>query len=310
MKQHSDTKYTSCKKTGLLPIVLLFLLAPPLVAPGYTDTDRQHTGDHASTPKKNLWLKRLHFSITGLQLDFEELNETTTISPLDRFIPSSDQPWTIDWQQDMFYWSLVYDFFDAPLFTLTSGLHFGVSQGEFTATNTVTGFNEWWRTEPAFLWGIHSAAEIFSEKRQGPFLRLRYNYFSASGDEEEEIVRNARPGNNADARTATFHWKNLETVALIGWRFSSLTPLTGLNYSRFKLRKKMSHHITKPGETPFESLLIATLNTEDARYEYKNTEELAWIIGVEWQPTESFRCVATSGINSHLGWQFEAQFSF
>lgn len=303
MKQHSDVKYISCKTAGLLSTVLLFLLTSPLVAPG----SELH---HASVPKKSLRRDRLHFSITARQLDFKELNETLTISPLDRFITPSDQPWTIDWQQDMFYGSLAYNFFDVPRFSLTSGLHFGVSQGEFTATNTVTGFNEWWRTEPAFLWGIHSAAEIFSEKRQGLFLRLRYNYFSASGEEEKEVVRNGRAGHDIDARTASFRWKNLEAEALVGWRFTSLTPLTGLNYSRFKLRKKMSHHITKTGETPFESLLIAALNAEDARYEYKNTEDLAWIIGVEWQPTESFRCVATSGINSYLGWQLEAQFSF
>ncbi|RWX45190.1 hypothetical protein H206_01364 [Candidatus Electrothrix aarhusensis] len=309
MKQHFDMKYTFCKKITL-PALLLFLLASPVVAPGYTATDQSSTEQQGDLIKKSRWENRLHFSITGRQLDFEKLNETLTSSPLDRFVTSSDQLWTIDWQQDMFYGSLVYDFIDAPLFTLSSGLHFGVSQGEFSATNTVTGFNEWWRTEPAFLWGVHSAAEIFSKKKQGLFMRLRYNYFSARGDEEEEIVRNALPRNNVDARTATFQWKNLETEALVGWRFSSLTPLTGLNYSRFKLQKKMSHHITKTGETPFESLLIAALNAEDARYEYKNTEELAWIIGLEWQPTEYFRCVATSGINSHLGWQLEAQFSF
>jgi hypothetical protein len=295
-------KYISYKTAALSSAVLLFLLASPPTAPG--------SELHASAPKKSLWRDRLHFSITGRQLDFEKLNETLTISPLDRFITSSDQPWTIDWQQDMLYGSLVYDFFDAPRFTLTSGLHFGVSQGEFTAANTVTGFNEWWRTEPAFLRGIHSAAEIFSEKRLGLFLRLRYNFFSASGEEEKEVVRNGRSGHDIDARTASFRWKNLEAEALVGWRFTSLTPLTGLSYSRFKLHKNVSHNRTDPGINSFENELIAALNAENAIFEYKNTEELAWIIGLEWQPTEYFRCVAASGINSHLGWQLAAQFSF
>ncbi|WP_339138259.1 MAG: hypothetical protein WGN25_08445 [Candidatus Electrothrix sp. GW3-4] len=309
MTQHYKIKYIFCRRTALFSIILFFLFAFLLVTPGYTYTDQQDVQHHERTTKKSSWWDRLHFSATARQLDFEDLNETLTLSPLDQFI-YSDQPWTIDWQQDMFYGSLFYDFLNRPHFTLSAGLHLGISQGEFSATNTITGFNEWWQTEPALLWGIHSAAEIFSKRRQGPFLRLRSNYFAARGDEEEEVVRNARPGNNVDARTASFHWKTLETEMLIGWRFASLSPLTGLSYSWFKLRKRLSHHITKTGETPFESLLIATLNAEDAKFEYKNHDELGWLVGLEWQPTEHFSCIATSKITNHLSWQLTARLSF
>ncbi|MCI5141761.1 MAG: hypothetical protein D3909_08545, partial [Candidatus Electrothrix sp. ATG1] len=162
----------------------------------------------------------------------------------------------------------------------------------------------------AFLQGVHAAAEIHTEKKQGPFVRLSYNYFSAHGDEEQEIVRNALPGRNVDSRTVSFHWRNQEVEALTGWSFTSIAPLIGLKYSGFKLQKKLSSHITKIGETPFERSLIAALNAEDAHFTYENTTELSWVIGMEWQPTKYFRCVATSGVNKYLGWQLKAQLSF
>ncbi|MCI5210796.1 MAG: hypothetical protein D3910_18865, partial [Candidatus Electrothrix sp. ATG2] len=110
--------------------VQLVILSSVLSVPARADIARKDA-------KKSLWANRIHFSVTGRRLDFEQLDETLTISPLDRFI-RSNHPWTIDWQQDMFYGSLVYDFLDAPLFTLSSGLHFGMSQGEFSAAATVT----------------------------------------------------------------------------------------------------------------------------------------------------------------------------
>ncbi len=279
----------------IMILVFLFFTVPPVFAQEQPDSPNFSLRD------------RLEITFTGRVFAYDDLEETCTFSPLNRYIPSNNDPWKIDWQEKRFHTTLHWNLLDFGWFHLAPAVHLGMSQGEFSAANLQSGFSEWWQTETVPFWGGQLALEMYREKQKGLFLRLSYDHSLASGGEHEEKVFNSRVEHDPEARTASFTWRNEELLAAVGWRTDFLTPMAGISLTRFTLKKRLASNLTVPEIDP---LLLEAINAEDGRFKYQNRENFSLLLSLNASITNQLELVATSRINSNLGWEVSLRYSF
>lgn len=259
-------------------------------------------------------LDPLHLELTG-RYSSRNLRETFSLVPsLTRAaFDDPSRPWSRKWSDWKAYATISCDVADRDWLLLRPGIHLGMSQGEASFIDLSNGFSEFWGTKGAFLWGACAVGEIRNSKSSGPFARLTYNFFQAGSSEDWERIASGlfRNNSNPDERDARFEWLEHKASLAFGWRWGTLSPMAGVSYSYFQLKKWLGYHISEANAaTPPDLELIRAQNSMESRYRYRNDTPLAPFISLEWRAHPNLTILAGANVagdedyNLNIVWNF------